>query len=155
MTNPAGRPVRIRAEQASFRKRLAQLRDQVRKRAYELYGRRVALGVVKENWVQAQRETALSRIAGIEDTPDEFRITAAVPDIEANRLVVDARPDSIVVEGEPAAGAATRRYSEFPLDARIDPAAVKAEISNGYLTIVAPKAETAEAVKAASAGRPT
>jgi hypothetical protein len=68
--------------------------------------------------VQAERETVLSPLAG-----------------------VDVLPDSIIVEGEPADNA-PKRYSIFRLHDTIDPEAVRAELSNHDLTILAPKADT-------------
>lgn len=128
--------------EAPFRRRLDKLRDRIRKRAFELYRRRLSLGADKADWLQAEREMGLSPLAGIEDNEKEIRIIAAVPDVDAGHLTVDVLPGSIVVEGE-AATNPVERYSVFPLHDPIKTAAVKAEFSNGDLTIVAPKADDA------------
>jgi HSP20 family molecular chaperone IbpA len=125
--------------EARFRKRLDNLRDRIRKRAFELYCRRSSLGADKADWLQAEREICLSPLAGIEDNDNKIRIIAAVPDVDASHLTVDVLPGSIVVEGE-AATSPVERYSVFPLCEPIEPAGVKAEFRNGDLTIVAPKA---------------
>jgi HSP20 family molecular chaperone IbpA len=157
ITNSAAKPVEIRSgDQKSLRKILAQLRDQIRKRAFELFCQRAACGADKADWLQAERETALSHIAGIEDSVGDIRITAAVPDMEPSRLVVDVLPDSIVLEGKSARAPSTTKYSVFPLPAHINASAVKAELRNGFVTVVAPKAEVAEpeVAKATSELRP-
>lgn len=124
----------------SFRK---DFDDQIRRRAFELYCRRTAPGADKSDWIQAERETVLSPLAGIEDDGHGIRITAAVPDIDAGHLTIDVLHDSIIVEGVPLTEG-SKRYSVFPLHERINPAAVKAELSHGYLTIMVPKAGTPE-----------
>lgn len=143
----SGSPVKsvvITAEnEARFLRKFENLRDRIRKRAFELYCRRSRLGADKADWLQAEREMALSPLAGVEDNDKEIRIIAAVPDVDASHLTVDVLPGSIVVEGE-AAGSPVERCCVFPLHERIRPAAVRAELSNGDLTIVAPKADTAE-----------
>ncbi|HCC58361.1 MAG TPA: hypothetical protein DEQ47_14100 [Solibacterales bacterium] len=50
-----------------------------------------------------------------------------------------------MVEGQSPKGASTKRYSVFSLHDHINASAVKAELSNRYLTIVAPKAEATAA----------
>ena len=129
--------------EARFRRRFDNVRDRIRKRAFELYCRRSSLGADKADWLQAEREVMLSPLAGIEDNDNEIRIIAAVPDVDAGHLTVDVLPRSIVVEGE-AAKNPVARYSVFPLHDHIKTAAVKAELSNGDLTIVAPKADAAK-----------
>ena len=129
--------------EARFRKKFDKLQDRIRKRAFELYCRRARLGSEKADWLQAERETVLSPLAGIEDNGNEIRIIAAVPDVDPVHLTVDVLPGSIVVEGE-AATSPVERYSVFPLHNPIKPAAVRAEFSNGDLTIVAPKADTTD-----------
>jgi hypothetical protein len=128
-------------KEPSLRKKLALLRDQIRKRAFELSCHRGACGAPKADWVQAERETVLSPLAGVEENDREIRIIAAVPDIDPSHLTVDVLPDSIIVEGEPADNA-PKRYSIFRLHDTIDPEAVRAELSNHDLTILAPKADT-------------
>jgi len=129
--------------EAPFRTRFDHLRDRIRKRAFELYRRRATLGAEKADWLQAEQEMLLSPLAGIEDNAREIRIIAAVPDVDASHLTVDVLPGSIVVEGD-ADTSPVERYSVFPLHDPIKPAAVKAEFSNGDLTIVAPKADAAK-----------
>ena len=129
--------------EARFRKRFDKLQDRIRKRAFELYCRRARLGSEKADRLQAEREIILSPLACIEDNDNEIRIIAAVPDVDPGHLTVDVLPCSIVVEGE-AATSPVERYSVFPLRGPIKPAAVRAEFSNGDLTIVAPKADTAD-----------
>ena len=142
MTDAAGKPVIVRTgSETSFGRRLSRLCEQIRKKALVLYSKRARGGIAKMDWSQAEREAVLSHVAGIEDNEHYFRITAAVPDIDAGRLIVTVLPDSIVVEGRSAANASINRYSEFPLHAPINTSAVRAELSHGYLTIVAPKAE--------------
>ena len=149
-----GAPVKsvviTRDNEAPFLRKLGRLKDRTRKRAFELYCHRSSLGAgtgtADEDWLQAERETLsesqrermLSPLAGIEDNGNEIRIIAAVPDVDAAHLTVDVLPRSIVVEGE-ASGDPAERYSVFPLNGPIEPAAVKAEFANGDLTIVAPK----------------
>jgi HSP20 family molecular chaperone IbpA len=48
---------------------------------------------------EAELETVLSPLAGIEDNERNIRITAAVPDVDAGHLRIDVLKDSIVVEG--------------------------------------------------------
>ena len=130
-------------EEARFLRRLEKLRDQIRMRAYEVYRRRFSRGSAKEDWLQAEREVTLCPLAGIEDNDRAIRITAAVPDIDACHLILNVVPGSIVVEGK-AATSPLERYSVFPLHEAIKPAEVRAELSNGDLTIVAPKANPTE-----------
>src|SRR5579863_790742 len=129
--------------EAPFLRKFGGLRDRIQRRAFELYCRRATLGADKADWLQAERETILSPLAGIEDNGKEIRIIAAVPDVDAGHLTVDVLPGSIVVEGE-ASTNPVERYSVFPLHDPIKPAAVTAEFSNGDLTIVAPKADAAK-----------
>jgi HSP20 family molecular chaperone IbpA len=143
----AGAPVKSVAitpdNEAPFRERLDTLRDRIRKRAFQLYRRRASLGAEKADWLQAEQEIVLSPLAGIEDNNREIRIVAAVPDVDASHLTVDVLPGAIVVEGE-ADTSPLERNSVFPLHDPIKPAVVRAEFSNGDLTIVAPKADSAE-----------
>ncbi len=136
---------------ASLDKRLAQVRERIGKRAFELYCGRACANTAESDWLEAERETVLIPLAGIEDRDGDIRITAAVPDVDADHLTVDVLPGSIVVEGEPAGDPSRTRYSVFPLHERIDPAAVTAEFSNGDLTVVVPKI----AGPKADSGRPS
>jgi HSP20 family molecular chaperone IbpA len=125
--------------EAPFLRKFGGLRDRIQKRAFELYCHRATLGSDKADWLQAERETILSPLAGIEDNGNEMRIIAAVPDVDAGHLTVDVLPGLIVVEGI-ASTNPVERYSVFHLHAPIQPAAVRAELNHGDLTIVAPKA---------------
>src|SRR5579863_9677894 len=80
--------------EAGFRKRFDNLRDRIRKRAFELYCRRTSPGEDKADWLQAEGEMLLSPLAGIEDNDNEIRIIAAVPDVDASHLTVDVLPGS-------------------------------------------------------------
>lgn len=128
-------------QEGSFRERLDLLKDQTRKRAFQLYCRRTGPDAQKADWAEAERETVLSTLAGIEDNEDNIRITTSVPDVDAGHLTIDVLNDSIVVEGVSAADPGMTRYSVFPLRSPITASAVRAELNNGYLTIVAPKAK--------------
>jgi len=128
--------------EASFRKRFDSLRDRIRQRAFELYCRGANPGAEKADWLQAERETILSPLAGMEDNDRDIRIIAAVPPADASKLTVDVLPDAIVMEGE-----GSKRCSVFRLPCRIDPARVRAEFSHGDLMIVAPKAATERTTK--------
>jgi HSP20 family molecular chaperone IbpA len=143
----AGAPVKsvviTSDNEAPFLRKFGRLRDRIQKRAFELYCHRATIGAEKADWLQAERETVLSPLAGIEDNGSEIRIIAAVPDVDARHLTVDVLPGSIVVEGE-ASTQPVERYSVFPLHDPIKPTAVRAEFSNGDLTIVAPKADAAK-----------
>jgi len=87
--------------ETSFRKRLAQVRDQIRKRAFELYCKRADGGADKTDWLQAERETVLSHIVAVEDNVRDIRITAAVPDIDPSHLVVDVLPARLWSKASP------------------------------------------------------
>ena len=102
-------------EEASFRKQLDRLREQIRQRM-------------------------LCHLAGTETDGGRIRITAAVPEAGADDLIVAILPDSVVVEEESANGHSIERYSVFPLSQAINPGAVKAELEHGVLTVVAPTA---------------
>jgi HSP20 family molecular chaperone IbpA len=107
-----------------------------------LYCRRNGTEAQNADWSEAERETVLSPLAGVEDNDQNIRITAAVPDIDAGHLTVDVLGNSIVVEGVSRNDPRITRYSVFPVNSAIDACSVKAEMNNGYLTIVAPKADT-------------
>ncbi len=133
-------------KEVSFRKKLDRLKERIRQRAFELYSRRGRPGSEKSDWLQAEHEMMLCPLAGIEGDGRAIRITAAVPNADANDLTVDVLPGELVVEAQPPAGRSMERCSEFPLHDAINPAAVTAELQDGQLTIVAPKAARATGV---------
>jgi hypothetical protein len=73
--------------EAGFNKKWDQMQDQIRRRAFELYCHRDRPGTAEADWLQAERETILCPLAGIEDRDRDIRITAAVPDTDASHLI--------------------------------------------------------------------
>jgi HSP20 family molecular chaperone IbpA len=128
-------------KEAAFRQRSDRLKERIRRRAFELYCRRTRPGTEKEDWLQAERETLLSHLAGIEDNGTDIKVTAAVPDVDPSHLTVDILPDSLVVEGDSAMDGSMERCSAFPLHCVINPATVRAELRSGDLVIKASKME--------------
>jgi HSP20 family molecular chaperone IbpA len=141
MTHPqAVRSVVITPDrEASLRESLNEIRDRVRKRAFELYCERTGPGEARADWHQAEQEIQLSHLAEIEDNEREIRITAAIRDVDAAHLTVNILPERIVVQGEPVSPPSIKRQLVFDLCEPIVPAEVRAEFCNGDLTIIAPK----------------
>ncbi len=122
----------------TFRKRLAQLREGVQRRAYEISRLRRQPAPAADDWRCAERETALCPLAGVESDCGRVRITAAIPGCDPGDLLVEVLPDAVFVETDPAKEQTSPRYSAFPLHERINPFLARATFENGRLTVVTP-----------------
>jgi HSP20 family molecular chaperone IbpA len=138
----AGFPVKLVVitpdEEATFRKRLTRLREDVQRRAWEIHCQRCQPVEAVDDWRCAERETMLCPLAGIETDSGRVRVTAAVPGLDPNKLLVEVLPDAIFVELDPAKQQTPPHYSVFPLRERINPFLARATFEQGRLTIVAP-----------------
>ena len=70
--------------EATFPKRAEKLRE--RRRLFELYCSRAGPSDETADWIQAERETRLRPLAGVESDGDEITITAAIPNIDGKHL---------------------------------------------------------------------
>jgi hypothetical protein len=93
--------------------------DRIRQRAIQIHWKRAGAERTKGDWQDAEKEVVLRHLAGIEDNPENFRITAASSDSEG-AWTVNALGDAVVVEETPAAGHPEGRCSMFPMHGTID-----------------------------------
>ena len=134
------RPVPVRScDSCDLESRLESVKDQTRRRAYDLYcSRGKRNGNALEDWKMAERECDAAPLAGVADEGREIRISAFVPNADTSDLAVDALPNEIVVEAD--RNGKVERFARLRMPARIDASRVKARLCGPALEVVAPKA---------------
>ena len=144
----SGRPV-----PAGVLEEIRGMFDAVQKKAFELFEHRGGTsGSAVEDWIQAERDLFWVPQAEITETETEFKIQIGVPGFEPNDVHVTAEPGAILVRGKTEKRIEKEekeyRYSEFgekslyrrfELGAPVDIEQVEANVTNGMLTVVAPK----------------
>ena len=119
--------------------RLESVKEQTRRRAYDLYCRRgERTGSALGDWIIAERECNAVPIVGVAEEERDVRITAFVPNADTSELTVDVLPDEIVVEAD--RDGKIERFTRLRMPARIDPGRVEARLCGAALEVVAPKA---------------
>jgi HSP20 family molecular chaperone IbpA len=145
------RPVPVKSYDArDLESRLESLKDQTRRRAYDLYcSRGERNGNALGDWNIAERECDAVPIVGVAEEERDVRITAFVPNADTSELTVDVLPNEIVVEAD--CDGKIERFTRLRMPARIDPGRVEARLCGAALEVVAPKAENKH--QASSRGR--
>jgi HSP20 family molecular chaperone IbpA len=91
-----------------------------------------------QDWLDAEREMLLVPHIEVDHWQDHFEIRLAVEEVPLERLIVNALPESIIVQGEPQLnGKPLLRRIVLPEE--IDPQSVTAAIRDGVLRIIAEK----------------
>jgi len=133
--------------------RLAELRDAIRRRAFELFQKRGGeLGKDLDDWLQAERDLFYTPHAAVNENEASYRMLISTPGFDASDIEVIATPRELLVEAkkerrlEPKrdslrAGALESRtlFRRFDLTAPIETDHATARIDEGSLTIEAPK----------------
>lgn len=134
------RPVPVKSCDArDLESRLESVKDQTRRRAYDLYcGRGKRNGSALGDWILAERECDAAPIVGVADEERDVHITAFVPNADTLDLAVDALPNEIVVETD--RDGRIERFTRVRMPARIDAGRVKARRCGPSLEVIAPKA---------------
>lgn len=115
------------------------MKDQTRRRAYDLYCRRGnQKGSALEDWLLAERESDAAPLVGVADEDRDIHITACVPCANASELAVEALPNEIVVEAD--RNGEIERFTRVQMPTQIDTGRVKARLRGVALEVVAPKA---------------
>lgn len=139
MRPPCVLPVVVRRIDAPvLEARLAKVRDQIRRRAYDLYCRRGSKGSETDDWKQAESECCAAPLAGVADEGNDIRITACVPNVSASDLAVDVLPNEIVIETD--RNGEVERFRRFHFSAPIDANHVEAHLKGTELDVIAAKA---------------
>lgn len=126
-----------------------EFRDLISRRAYELYELRGSVdGYDREDWLQAVSEILLNVPVDVVETETGVTILAAVPGFDENELEVRVAPRSVCITGKHAEasapsdvnGVASERLSSqifrtLELPSEVDPAQVKATVSDGILEV--------------------
>ena len=134
------RPVPVKPCNArDLEARLESVKDQTRRRAYDLYCRRGnQKGSALDDWLMAEREKDAAPLVGVADEGRDICITACIPEANASEVAVDALPNEIVVEAD--RNGKVERFTRLRMPARIDADHVKARLCGTELEVVAPKA---------------
>ena len=140
MHSQSVRPVSVRScDVRDLEARLEPVKDQTRRRAYDLYcSRGNRKGSALEDWLMAERERNAAPLAGVADEGRDIHITAFVPDVDASDLTVDVLPNEIVVEA--GRNSEIERFTRLRMPTRIDADRVKARLCGNALEVIAPKA---------------
>ena len=138
--------------------------DRIQERAREIFTQHELGGITAlDDWLMAEREICWPT-AELTETETQFVAKVALPGFRADDITITAAPDVIIVKAatrleksEPdRKGEATLRWSEFrsedayrrfEMPSEIDVANVKADYSDGILTITAAKAADGKAKK--------
>jgi HSP20 family molecular chaperone IbpA len=134
------RPVPVKScDPRDLESRLESVKNQTRRRAYDLYCRRGRRnGNALEDWILAERECAAAPLVGVADEGRDVHITAFVPIADTSELAVDVLPNEIVVEAD--RDGRIERFTRLRMPAQIDADRVKARLCGLALEVIAPKA---------------
>jgi HSP20 family molecular chaperone IbpA len=149
---------------ATFARKLDELSDRIRRRAYELFeSRGWTNGADIDDWLQAERELTLQPQANLQDRDSQFRLDIDLAEFRPEQVHVTAYPDAIIVEAESRQQDEQRTgdtvmqafgyrkvLRRFDLPAPIDMDKTQATLTRSVLTISAPKA----AAKQVAAAKP-
>jgi HSP20 family molecular chaperone IbpA len=133
------RPVPVKSYDArDLESRLESVKDQTRRRAYDLYcRRRNQNGSALGDWTLAERECDVAPIVGVADEERDVHITAFIPNADTSELAVDVLPDEIVLEAD--RDGKIERFTRLRMPAPIDAGRVKARLCGPALEVIAPK----------------
>jgi len=126
-----------------------EFRDLISRRAYELYELRGSVdGYDREDWLQAVSEILLNVPVDVVETETGVTILAAVPGFDENELEVRVAPRSVCITGKHAEASAqsdgngvsaerlsSQIFRTLELPSEVDPAQVKATVSDGILEV--------------------
>jgi HSP20 family protein len=160
----------ITPSSTAFGKFLEKIEDdfaKIRQRSYELFaGNGFAEGWDFDHWLRAERELFDVPAAELAEDDAGYRATVAVPGFSVKQLTVAATPDALTIRGnvetttkkeEPGQKTLLSEISHkqifrhFHLDSPIDPDKVTANLENGVLSVVMPKAAPARTVPVTAA----
>jgi HSP20 family protein len=152
------KPIFVEAEKLI--NRMEEMTKTIAQRAYEFFeerGRR--FGHELDDWFRAESELMRRVPTTMTETEQQFTFQAEVPGFKANEIKISAEPRQLMIEGESEqtteeksekvvfSERRTNRFCRsFSLSAEIDPSKVTANLKDGILEIVLPKAPTREAV---------
>lgn len=144
--------------------RMEEVTKSIAKRAYEFFeARGRQLGNELEDWFRAESEFLRQVPVTMKESETEINVQAEVPGFKADEIKISADPERLIIEGssmqiteekskeEPQKILFSERRSNkfcrsFTLPAEIDPAKVTANLKNGVLEIVLPKAPARQPV---------
>ncbi len=152
------KPIFVEAEKLI--NRMEEMTRTIAQRAYEFFeerGRRI--GNELEDWFRAESELMRYVPTTMTETEQQFTFKAEVPGFKANEIKISAEARQLMIEGESEqtteetsekvvfSERRTNRFCRsFGLSAEIDPSKVTANLKDGVLEIILPKAPVREAV---------
>lgn len=152
------KPIFVEAEKLI--NRMEEVTRTIAQRAYEFFeerGRRI--GNELDDWFRAESELMRYVPTTMTETEQQFTFKAEVPGFKANEIKISAEPRQLMIEGESEqtteetsekvvfSERRTNRFCRsFGLSAEIDPSKVTANLKDGVLEIILPKAPVREAV---------
>jgi HSP20 family molecular chaperone IbpA len=133
---------------------LGEFRDQVSKRAYELFEQ---LGRIDGNdlshWLRAENDLCV-KIAGVQQSGAWYTVSAPVVGVPADHIKVSVEDGGALISAEKSSDGSESRegreytsvYYSVRFPESVNPETASAYLKNGTLTIVARKAGAPEAV---------
>ncbi|MGB8011680.1 MAG: Hsp20 family protein [Terriglobales bacterium] len=138
-----------------FWQRIADLRQLIARRAYELFAEGGAIhGHDLEHWLQAEAQLLMPAPVEILDAPEAITVKCALPGFSASNIEIHVEPQHLFISGQQAEESKDKKrtsirseqslqrvFRSLDLPSPIDPEKVRATLRNGELKIELPKAQ--------------
>lgn len=145
----------------SFWDQFRKVEERIMRRAYDIFqGNGSVFGQDLDDWLAAERELIWKPAIELSEKNNQFEVKVAVAGVDPKDLRVEVTSEELLVKAETRTEKKEEKgevhTSEFQsgylfrsirFPKKVDPGKVKAEVSNGLLSIVAPIAEEAKARK--------
>jgi HSP20 family protein len=141
---------------------LEKMQERIMRRAFDIFrGNGSIYGRDLDDWLTAERELITRPEIELRERDNQLEVRASVAGIDPKDIRVEVTGDALLIKSEPQSEKKEEKgdvhmtelqagivFRAVRLPKKIDPAAVKADVKNGLLTIIASVAEEGKARKA-------
>lgn len=149
-----GRPEHVRDTVASFFDEVHKVREEIAKRAREIFDSNGIVGRDLENWLTAEREVLWEPSIEVSEKDNRFVTKVAVAGVDPKDLQVQVTPDELLIAAESkhehtetkgevhcCEFATGKLFRRVRFSKRVDPDKSTAQLKNGMLHVITPIAE--------------